>query len=204
MVQTHSDALAIVQRGRYPPLGERSFGPSRAAFAFDHLAGGVGGYLATARDEAMPGIALILMLESKTGVENVEAILGVEGIGGGFVGPFDLSCSLGLPGGEGEEEEFIDALRAVVAAGRKVGKPLGLMAPSGRAVRQGVEKGFTFVAYGGDSTLLGMAARQGVREGKEAMGRESYRLSWTVVGGRDVGMSQASIFVKRRGREEPK
>jgi 4-hydroxy-2-oxoheptanedioate aldolase len=170
MVQTPLDASAIVARGRYPPLGERSFGPSHAAFAHAHLDAGVGGYFANARDEATPGIALIPMLESKLGVANADAIVGTDGISGAFVGPFDLRCSLGLVGGEGEEELFVDALKKVAEAGRRYGKPVGMMAPSKRAIQQGVELGFTFIAYQGDSTLLGGAARASVREGREVIG----------------------------------
>lgn len=170
MVQTPEDAVNIVKRGRYPPLGERSFGPSHAAFAHAHLDGGVGGYFANARDEKTPGVALLPMLESRLGVQNAEAIVGTEGISGAFVGPFDLRCSLGLPGGEGEEELFVDALKAVAAAGKKFGKPVGMMAPSTKAIKQGIELGFTFVAYQGDSTLLAMAARASVKEGREAFG----------------------------------
>jgi len=170
MVQTPEDAVGIVKRGRYPPLGERSFGPSHAAFAHAHLEAGVGGYFTNARDEKTPGIALIPMLESKLGVQNAEAIVGTEGISGAFIGPFDLRCSLGLAGGEGEEELFVNALKTVAAAGKKFGKPVGMMAPSKKAVQQGIELGFTFIAYQGDSTLLGVAARASVKEAREVIG----------------------------------
>lgn len=170
MVQTPADAAAIVARGRYPPLGERSFGPSHAAFAHAYLDGGVGGYFTNALDEKTPGVALIPMIESKLGVQNAEAIIGTEGLSGAFVGPFDLRCSLGLPGGEGQEDLFVDALKAVAAAGKKYRKPVGMMAPSKRAIKQGVELGFTFIAYQGDSTLLGVAARASVNEGREVIG----------------------------------
>jgi 4-hydroxy-2-oxoheptanedioate aldolase len=171
MVQTPEDAAGIVKRGRYPPLGERSFGPSHTAFAHAHLDHGVGGYFANARNENTPGIALIPMLESKLGVQNADAIIGTAGISGAFIGPFDLRCSLGLPGGEGEEDLFEDALKAVAAAGKKYGKPVGMMCPSPGAVKQGVELGFTFIAYQGDSTLLGSAARASVKEAREVIGK---------------------------------
>ena len=167
MVQTQEDAIGIVKRGRYPPLGERSFGPANAVWAHSHLNDGVMGYFKHARDEKTPGIALIPMLESKLGVQNAEAIVGMDGISGAFVGPADLRCSLGLPGIEGEEELFVNALKAVAAAGKKFGKPVGMMAPSQKAFKQGLELGFTFIAYLGDSTLLGMAARASVKEGQE-------------------------------------
>jgi 4-hydroxy-2-oxoheptanedioate aldolase len=88
MINTKQDAESFVSACKYPPLGTRSNGPVRAA-----MYGPASGYQATANDETL----CIPIIETKTAVDNLDAILDVEGIAGVYVGPSDLSFSMGLP-----------------------------------------------------------------------------------------------------------
>jgi 4-hydroxy-2-oxoheptanedioate aldolase len=88
MINTKKDAEAFVSACKYPPLGTRSNGPVRAA-----MYGPASGYQSTANDETL----CIALIETKTAIENIDAILDVEGIAGVYVGPTDLCFSYGLP-----------------------------------------------------------------------------------------------------------
>ncbi|MFI5000070.1 MAG: HpcH/HpaI aldolase/citrate lyase family protein [Reyranellales bacterium] len=88
MINTKGDAEAFVSACKYPPLGTRSNGPVRAA-----MYGPASGYQSTANDETL----CIPIIETKTAIENLDAILGVEGVAGVYIGPTDLCFSYGLP-----------------------------------------------------------------------------------------------------------
>ena len=85
MVNTEAEARALVQYAKYPPKGTRSNGPIRAG-----LYGEAGNYQKTANDE----IVLMPMIETKTAIGNIDAILDVPGIDAIYIGPSDLSFSL--------------------------------------------------------------------------------------------------------------
>src|SRR3982750_5051223 len=87
MVNTPQEARNLVSYAKYPPKGVRSNGPIRAG-----MYGSAGSYQQTANDD----IVLLPMMETKTAIENMEAILDVEGINGVYVGPSDLRFSYGL------------------------------------------------------------------------------------------------------------
>ena len=86
MINTKAEAEALVRSGRYPPMGERSFGPFRAAQ-----------YGADYWQKANEEVLLFAMVETRQAVSNLEEILSVKGINGVYVGPSDLSLSLGKP-----------------------------------------------------------------------------------------------------------
>jgi 4-hydroxy-2-oxoheptanedioate aldolase len=88
MINTKRDAEALVSACKYPPLGTRSNGPVRAA-----MYGPASGYQSTANEETL----CIPIIETKTAIENLDAILDVEGIAGVYIGPTDLCFSYGLP-----------------------------------------------------------------------------------------------------------
>ncbi|KIW79669.1 hypothetical protein Z517_06283 [Fonsecaea pedrosoi CBS 271.37] len=165
MVNTVEEARQIVQKARYPPLGQRSFGPAYAPFADPASDRSIGQYFG----DTAPGLAVFPMIESASGVENADAILATEGVSGAFVGPFDLRCSLGLPGGDGKEDRFLDALKRIVAAGKKVGKPLGIYTGSKEQMERNLSLGFEYILYHGDSTLLAVAAKASVEEGRSVI-----------------------------------
>ncbi|MGN6564616.1 MAG: HpcH/HpaI aldolase family protein [Thermomicrobiales bacterium] len=120
LVNTAAEAEAAVQAAKYPPRGNRSYGPIRGA-----LYSG-GDYFGGADQET----ALIVMIETKEGVENAEAILGVDGVDGCYIGPSDLSIAYGVAPNVGSAEQLDpaveEAIARVVAAGRATGKIVGM------------------------------------------------------------------------------
>lgn len=103
MINTPQEAKNLVQYAKYPPKGTRSNGPIRSG-----MYGSAGTYQQTANDE----IVLLPMMETRTAVENMEAILDVEGINGVYIGPSDLGFSYGLvPKLDREEPEISRSTR---------------------------------------------------------------------------------------------
>jgi 2-dehydro-3-deoxyglucarate aldolase/4-hydroxy-2-oxoheptanedioate aldolase len=155
MVESAGQAAAVVAAAKYPPLGRRG-----AAFgvAHDDYAGGD---IVEKMAGANAATLLIAQVETAAGVREVEAIAAVEGIDVLWVGHFDLSTSLGIPG-RFEHPEFRAAVGRVLDACRRHGKVPGFMAsdvPGGQAL---LDQGFRMLAYGGDLWLYQQALREGV------------------------------------------
>ncbi len=153
LVNTAADAEAAVRAAKYPPLGVRGFGFCRAN---DH-----GLDFAESVKTANDDIAVVAMIESRQGVENIDAILAVPGVDGIFLGPYDLSGSYGVPGDvDGPHVEA--AGRRVMDACRHAGKSAGLhvVKPNERNIGHAIDMGFTFLALGMDTVFLDQAARQ--------------------------------------------
>jgi 2-keto-3-deoxy-L-rhamnonate aldolase RhmA len=110
----------------------------------------------TANDET----AVIVMIESKEGAENIEEILAVEGVDAAFIGPYDLSGSYGIPG-QIQAPVVRDACRRVIAACEQAEKSVGLLVvrPTPEAVRQAIEDGFTLICLGLDTVFMDEGAR---------------------------------------------
>lgn len=134
MVHTAEAARAAVQAARYPPLGGRSAGAFGAGIYEDD-------YFQRANDE----VFLAVQIESEQAVHNAEAILGVEGVDGCWIGPTDLAFSLGVEIGAPAHQE---AIRHVLETCRRVGKIPGIA--SGPDARTWLEMGFLFVTAGSD------------------------------------------------------
>lgn len=119
MVNTVDQAEQAVASCRYAPHGTRSYGPVRAARALG------AGYPTSANDV----IACIPMIETVQAIENLDAILAVPGIDAVYVGPADLSLTLGLaPLGDHDDASFNDALAAIVAGCERAGVIPGIHA----------------------------------------------------------------------------
>jgi 2-dehydro-3-deoxyglucarate aldolase/4-hydroxy-2-oxoheptanedioate aldolase len=147
MVNSVDEARAIVEACRYPPVGRRG-----AAFGFphDHYEGGA----PLDKIKHANGRNLVIaQIETERGLENVEAIAAVDGIDVLWVGHFDLTNFLGIPG-EFDNKIYIDALKRVVKAGRKHGKGLGFMASDSRWAAEYKAHGFNMLAAGTDHGLL--------------------------------------------------
>ena len=151
MVDTPEQARQLVQATRYPPQGIRGVG---SALARASRWNAVPDYLTRANDE----ICLLVQVESRLGLENLDEIAAVEGVDGVFIGPADLSASLGHlghPGHPDVAQAIEDALRRIVGAG----KAAGILSADERLARHYLALGATFVAVGVDTTLLARAAR---------------------------------------------
>lgn len=132
------EAQKAVKAVKYFPQGERGLAGIRSAdFG---LRGSLKEYVKAANLETMVmGIA-----ESRQGVENIEQILGTEGIDGMHIGATDLSASLGVPG-ETNHPLVLEAVDKILAAGKKIGKPIGGLVRGGETPKQYKEKGFRMI-----------------------------------------------------------
>jgi 4-hydroxy-2-oxoheptanedioate aldolase len=145
MINTAEDARRLVQATRYAPLGGRSFGPTRANLV--HGAAYSKGANAT--------ILVLAMIETREAVQNLDAILAVEGIDGVYVGPSDLGLSLGHePTLEPTAPEVLSAIAEIVARTRAAGRIAGVHTGSPAMVRAMQAQGFHFASLLTDVRIL--------------------------------------------------
>ena len=148
MVKTAAEAEAAVREAKYPPRGVRGFGYSRANLYgadFDS-------YIASANDE----IALVMQIEHKDAIANLDAILCVDGVDGVFIGPNDLAADLGHRGNIPHPEvqsAITDAIKRI----RAHGKAPGILVGEADGQRM-LDAGALFVAVGSDVGVLRMGA----------------------------------------------
>lgn len=155
MIETGEQAKALVQFAKYPPVGKRG-----AAFGVghdDYKDGDLAEKMRSANEETL----LIALVETARGVENVDAIAAVEGIDVVWVGHYDLTGSMGIPG-QFESPRFISALQRVVAASRRHGKACGFMVSDAEDGRVRLAQGFRVLCYLGDVWLYRQALTQGI------------------------------------------
>jgi 2-dehydro-3-deoxyglucarate aldolase/4-hydroxy-2-oxoheptanedioate aldolase len=155
MVESASQAATIVASAKYPPAGRRG-----AAFgvAHDEYTGGdLVEKIRTANSETL----LIAQIETAVGVRNVNEIAAVNGIDVLWIGHFDLSNSLGIPG-QFNHPLFQEAVAQVLAACRRHGKVPGFMASDVATGKRLLDQGFRILSYSGDLWLLQSALRDGV------------------------------------------
>ena len=154
MVNTREEAQALVSYCRYPPKGQRSNGPIRAA-----MYGVAGDYQKTANDE----ILVIPMIETRQAVENIDEILDVPGIDAIYVGPADLAFSLGkTPKLDSEDAEQLGMYEVVLAACRKRGIYPGIHCAEPAYAARMIRMGFRLTTIANDSGLMAKAARDAV------------------------------------------
>lgn len=145
MISSVDEAADFARACRYPPRGYRSSGPVRAAV----YAGA--DYMDHANDE----VVAFGMIETAEGLENLDAICGVEELDGLYVGPSDLSLALGRPPGlDREEPDFVDILKTIVAAAKKAGKRTGIQTNDPAYAKEMVALGFDLVTVMNDNRLL--------------------------------------------------
>jgi 4-hydroxy-2-oxoheptanedioate aldolase len=154
MINTKEEAEALVRSSRYPPLGERSFGPFRASqYGAD--------YWQKANDE----ILLFAMVETRQALSNLEAILSVKGINGVYVGPSDLSLSMGKPPTlDPTDKEVLTAIDIILKTTRKWGHIAGVHTDGPATALRRFEAGFQMCTILNDVRLLANAASQAIRE----------------------------------------
>lgn len=154
VVRSAEEAAAIVRTTRYPPAGTRSFGPLRASrYTFDNA-----DYFARANEN----ILVILILETKEAVADLEAILSVPGVDGIYLGPFDLCLSLGLDPMQQPFPEVETIVERALALCKEKGVAFGIGCSTPQELAQRRAQGCTLLGYGADYSLLANAARTGV------------------------------------------
>lgn len=162
MINTAEQAAEFVSYMRYPPLGQRSFGPTRAQYA-------MGGNIPY---EANDEVLAFAMIETRQGVENLEAIAATPGLNGLYVGPADLTFSLFggeyAPGFDREEPELIAALQRIVAVCKAAGIKAALHCGAAPYAARAVGWGYDLITLSGDSRLLAAAAGASVEAFRRA------------------------------------
>ncbi|MEA2987896.1 MAG: 2-dehydro-3-deoxyglucarate aldolase [Alphaproteobacteria bacterium] len=148
-VQTADEARRAVAATRYPPEGVRGI----AGAARSSRYGRVTGYLKKAASE----LCVLVQVETRSALDELEAIAVVDGVDGVFIGPSDLSGSLGHIGNPGHPQ-VQQALESAVRRLSAVGKPAGILTLSEDDARRYIDWGYTFVAVGMDVTILARGA----------------------------------------------
>lgn len=168
MVNTADEARAVVRACRYAPDGARSFGPTATAGRYDD-------YVAWAREH----IAVIPMIETTQALANLDEILAVPGIDAVYVGPADLSLTLGLPPRNNDDDpRFVESLTRVVAACERAGVVPGIHA-NGGLVAARREMGFRMITVSTDLVAMRsgltaeLAASSGPGDGPSGSGETS-------------------------------
>lgn len=162
MVNTREEAEAAAAACRYAPEGRRSYGPGRSV-------------LYAGRDyfpNANATVLCICMIETREAIANVDAIISTPGVDAVYIGPSDLSVSLGLPPGyDNEAPEFVQAVEAVLAACKRHNVAPGVHAGNAEVARKRIEQGFRLVQMCDDAGSMARGAAEALsalREGRSA------------------------------------
>lgn len=150
MVSTPEAARAAVAACRYAPEGSRSYGPIRVALSNPYTV-----------EWANRNVLLFVMLETAEAVRNADDILAVPGIDGVYVGPADLSVSLGLPPRlDVEDGVHLEAQETILKACKNRGVVPGMHTGSPQYANRAADRGFRFLALATDSVYMGVGAQQ--------------------------------------------
>lgn len=152
MVNNKEDALKTIEYVKYPPIGKRGVGLSRAqnyGYAFDE-------YKKWLNESAV----IIAQIEHIDSVNNIIDIISTPGIDGIIVGPYDLSGSLGFPG-EYDRADVQEALQRIEKVCMERRFPMGyhVVQPSLELLKSTIEKGYKFIAFSTDFYFMGETAR---------------------------------------------
>jgi 2-dehydro-3-deoxyglucarate aldolase len=147
MINTADEAKAIVEAAFYPPRGTRGVGLSRAQ--------GYGTEFNAYRDDEAGAIAVIVQIEHVEGVRNLEAILAVDGVSGFFVGPYDLSGSLGRPG-DFDHPDVVSALAEIEEFVAPNGPVAGIhvVEPDIGRLEDALGRGYRFVGFASEMLIF--------------------------------------------------
>lgn len=156
-VNSAAEALKAVEAVKYPPEGKRGVGLARAqsyGFGFEQY-----------RDGASKEIMLIVQIEHINAIRELDVILQTEGVDGTFIGPYDLSGSLGKPG-QWDEPEVKEALIIYEETVKKYDKWVGfhVIQPDYTLVNEKIAKGYNFIAFSLDVLYLGTLVRNQMKE----------------------------------------
>lgn len=144
-VQNAEEAEAAVKAMHYPPFGQRGVALMHRASRYTRTRD----YLKTASDS----VSLIVQLETPEALENMESIASVKGVDAVFIGPSDLSATMGLLG-EPDHPQVQQLVAETLQRARKIGIPIGILAVNPAAAERYITMGFTFVSVASDFGLL--------------------------------------------------
>lgn len=166
MINSAEEAAEFVSFMRYPPHGQRSFGPTRATFAY-------GGYGTAANDQVLA----LAMIETQAGVDNLEAIAATPGLDGIYIGPADLTLGTQegrlAPAFDREEPEMIELIRHIQAVCAKNGIRACIHCGTPDYAARAIGWGFDLTTVSGDSRLLAGAAGASVASWRKLVGEQA-------------------------------
>ena len=156
-VNSEADALKAVRAVKYPPVGTRGVGLARAQ--------GYGFNFEEYRDVKAKEIILIAQIEHINAINELDAIIQVEGIDGTFIGPYDLSGSMGKPG-QYDDDDVKKALEQYELISGKYDKWIGfhVVPPDYQLVTNKIEKGYNFLAFSFDAYFMGEMIRNQIKQ----------------------------------------
>lgn len=159
MISTVEDARSLVSACRYPPTGNRSFGPARGK-----LYGGPD-YFAEANRE----ILVIPMIETKDALDNIDHILRTEGVDMIYVGPNDLALDLGeAPSAELRESKVSKAIDHILDRAKTAGIPAGIFCGTPELAKRRISEGFAMVTPGNDFAIATQGMALAVQQSRES------------------------------------
>lgn len=154
LVRTADEARAVVAATRYPPAGTRTYGPLRATrYTIDKTT-----YFAHANEN----ILVVLIVETTEAMENLDEIAQVPGVDVLYLGPSDLSLSMGLNPTDPPDEAMRPMIQRLLEVADRSGVSAGIGASSPQELKDRLAQGFRFVGYASDYALLSSAARAGL------------------------------------------
>ncbi|MPM19616.1 2-keto-3-deoxy-L-rhamnonate aldolase [bioreactor metagenome] len=159
-VETVEQVKNIVEYGKYSPVGKRGFIYGRVSeYGNSEDASSIDKYMKICNDNTM----LIPQCETIGCLENIEEIVTMDGVDGIFVGPYDLSIAMGVPG-QFDNPEFIKALKRVLDACRNSSKPIFIFTGSIEAAKSYFEEGYNGVAYNLDTAMYINAFKKAIEQ----------------------------------------
>jgi 4-hydroxy-2-oxoheptanedioate aldolase len=160
LIETVDEAAAFARACRYPPRGNRSFGPTRG------LTYGGADYFQNADDHVLS----LAMIETTPALEDIERILDVEELDGIYVGPSDLGLAMGLGPSAWPQKPMADALAHLLDVTRRRGKYAGIFAGSVEMSQAMSALGYHLVTPGNDAQLVRAAANERIQAVRGAVG----------------------------------
>lgn len=154
-IESAENVERAIQSAKYPPRGIRSVGVARAQ--------GYGHEVRRSVEEDNRTTVVIAQIEHIKGVGEIERIAAVQGLDAVFIGPFDLSGSMGKPG-RIADADVREAIGLVRKACTERGLPVGIFAPDAQAAKKALEEGYTLVCAGTDAMLHATVLRQILKE----------------------------------------
>ncbi len=153
MVKTAAEAESSIKEAKYPPKGVRGFGYSRAnmhGMDFDE-------YIKSANDE----IAMIMQIEHKDAIANLEDIVKVDGVDALLIGPLDLSGSMDVTG-QMEHPDMVAALEKYRNVAAEANKSFGMhiVRPDEKNIKANIDQGYTMIALGLDNVFLDESSKK--------------------------------------------
>ncbi|MDC1188012.1 aldolase/citrate lyase family protein [Gammaproteobacteria bacterium] len=164
MVNTVEDAKKAIKSTRYAPTGTRGVGLARAQGYGNNF----NDYFKWQLDPAS-GPLVIVQIEHIEAVKNLKEIISLPEVDAFMIGPYDLSCSMGIPG-DFANSKFTEILNEINIIAKEVGTPSGIhiVEPNVEQLNDAIIEGYTFIAYGVDMRMLDTSARNGL----ESINRE--------------------------------